>query len=183
MGCGAFPHDGGGERPLHFPVPDLFRTRHFQKRKIMDTPASLTSKRIGCIGCGNMGGAILGGLAEVPGLELYGYNRTPQRLEPLCAKGVTAVPGYPRTRPPAATSSHRGEALPRRRRARRSPALPEAGNRHHFHRRPGSRCTICATRYRAAAMWCASCRIPPPSWAQACSASRRIRRCPKTCSP
>ena len=36
----------------------------------MDTPASLTSKRIGCIGCGNMGGAILGGLAEVPGLEL-----------------------------------------------------------------------------------------------------------------
>ena len=49
----------------------------------MDTPASLTSKRIGCIGCGNMGGAILGGLAEVPGLELYGYNRTPQRLEPL----------------------------------------------------------------------------------------------------
>ena len=46
----------------------------------MDTPASLSSKRIGCIGCGNMGGAILGGLAEVPGLELYGYNRTPQRL-------------------------------------------------------------------------------------------------------
>ena len=42
----------------------------------MDTPASLSSKRIGCIGCGNMGGAILGGLAEVPGLELYGYNRT-----------------------------------------------------------------------------------------------------------
>lgn len=61
----------------------------------MDTPASLTSKRIGCIGCGNMGGAILGGLAEVPGLELYGYNRTPQRLEPLCAKGVTAVPDIP----------------------------------------------------------------------------------------
>ena len=61
----------------------------------MDTPASLTSKRIGCIGCGNMGGAILGWLAEVPGLELYGYNRTPQRLEPLCAKGVTAVPDIP----------------------------------------------------------------------------------------
>ena len=95
VGCGAFPHDGGGKRPLHFPVPDLFRTRHFQKRKIIDTPASLTSKRIGCIGCGNMGGAILGGLAEVPGLELYGYNRTPQRLEPLCAKGVTAVPDIP----------------------------------------------------------------------------------------
>ena len=49
----------------------------------------------GSIGCGNMGGAILGGLTEVPGLELYGYNRTPQRLEPLCAKGVTAVPDIP----------------------------------------------------------------------------------------
>ena len=61
----------------------------------MDTPASLPCKRFGCIGCGNMGGAILGGLAEVPGLELYGYNRTPQRLEPLCAKGVTAVPDIP----------------------------------------------------------------------------------------
>ena len=52
-------------------------------------------KTIGFLGCGNMGGAILGGLAEVPGLELYGYNRTPQRLEPLCAKGVTAVPEIP----------------------------------------------------------------------------------------
>ena len=61
----------------------------------MNTPASLTSKRIGCIGCGNLGGAILGGLTEVPGLELYGYNRSPQRLEPLCAKGVTAVPDIP----------------------------------------------------------------------------------------
>ena len=55
----------------------------------------VNDKRIGCIGCGNMGGAILGGLAEVPGLELYGYNRTPQRLEPLCAKGITAVPDIP----------------------------------------------------------------------------------------
>lgn len=73
----------------------------------MNTPASLTSKRIGCIGCGNMGGAILGGLTEVPGLELYGYNRTPQRLEPLCAKGVTAVPDIPAS-PPAATSSSLG---------------------------------------------------------------------------
>ena len=62
----------------------------------MDTPASLTSKRIGCIGCGNMGGAILGGLAEVPGLELYGYNRTPPpyRISPAS--------------PPAATSSSSG---------------------------------------------------------------------------
>lgn len=61
----------------------------------MDTPASLSSKRIGCIGCGNMAGPSSAGLAEVPGLELYGYNRTPQRLEPLCAKGVTAVPDIP----------------------------------------------------------------------------------------
>ena len=61
----------------------------------MDTPASLSSKRIGCIGCGNMGGAILGGLAEGPGLGLYGYNRPPQRREPLYAKGVTAVPDIP----------------------------------------------------------------------------------------
>ena len=38
----------------------------------MDTPASLHNKRIGCIGCGNMGGAILGGLAGRPGLHLFG---------------------------------------------------------------------------------------------------------------
>lgn len=38
------------------------------------------------------------GLAEVPGLELYGYNRTPQRLEPLCAKAYQPVP-IPRSRP------------------------------------------------------------------------------------
>ena len=148
----------------------------------MDTPASLTSKRIGCIGCGNMGGAILGGLAEVPGLELYGYNRTPQRLEPLCAKGVTAVPDIPGIAArcdilvigvkPYLVGGVLAEALPS--------LKPEPSS---FPSPPGSRCTICATRYRAAAMWCASCRIPPPSWAQACSASRRIRRCPKTCSP
>lgn len=58
----------------------------------MDTPASLQDTNIGCIGCGNMGGAILGGLAQRPGLHLFGYNRTPRRLEPLLAKGVTAVP-------------------------------------------------------------------------------------------
>lgn len=59
----------------------------------MNIPASLSGKRIGCIGCGNMGGAIIGGLTALKGLELYGYNRTPQRLEPLVAKGVTAVSG------------------------------------------------------------------------------------------
>ena len=135
----------------------------------MDTPASLTSKRIGCIGCGNMGGAILGGLAEVPGLELYGYNRTPQRLEPLCAKGVTAVPDIPGIAArcdilvigvkPYLVGGVLAEALPS--------LKPE---------------TVVIS-IAAGAMWCASCRIPPPSWAQACSASRRIRRCPKTCSP
>ena len=148
----------------------------------MDTPASLTSKRIGCIGCGNMGGAILGGLAEVPGLELYGYNRTPQRLEPLCAKGVTAVPDIPGIAArcdilvigvkPYLVGGVLAEALPS--------LKPETVV---ISIAAGLRSTICATRYRAAAMWCASCRIPPPSWAQACSASRRIRRCPKTCSP
>ena len=61
----------------------------------MDMPATLANKNIGCIGCGNMGGAIIGGLAGVPGLRLFGYNRTPKRLEPLVAKGVTAVPDIP----------------------------------------------------------------------------------------
>ncbi len=61
----------------------------------MDTPASLHNKRIGCIGCGNMGGAILGGLAGRPGLHLFGYNRTPKRLEPLLAKGVNPVADIP----------------------------------------------------------------------------------------
>lgn len=28
-------------------------------------------------------------------------------------------------------------------------------------------------------MWCASCRIPPPSWAQACSASQEDPALPK----
>lgn len=46
---------------------------------------------IGCIGCGNMGGAILGGLAERTPHTLYGYNRTRERLRPLVAKGVKAV--------------------------------------------------------------------------------------------
>ncbi len=58
----------------------------------MNTPTSLINKHIGCIGCGNMGGAIIGGLSSVTGLNLYGYNRTPERLAPLIAKGVTAVP-------------------------------------------------------------------------------------------
>lgn len=52
-------------------------------------------QRIGCIGCGNMGGAILGGLANTPGLELSGYNRSPERLIPLVEKGIREVASIP----------------------------------------------------------------------------------------
>lgn len=50
---------------------------------------------IGCVGCGNMGGAILGGLAERTAHTLYGYNRTRERLRPLVAKGVKAMADIP----------------------------------------------------------------------------------------
>lgn len=43
---------------------------------------------IGCIGCGNMGGAIMGGLADRAKYILHGYNRSPEKLEPLAAKGL-----------------------------------------------------------------------------------------------
>lgn len=46
---------------------------------------------VGCIGCGNMGGAILRGLAERSSYTLQGFNRTPAALEPLVAKGVIAA--------------------------------------------------------------------------------------------
>ena len=47
---------------------------------------------IGCVGCGNMGGAILAGLADSlhAGYAFCGYNRTPERMKPLLEKGVTA---------------------------------------------------------------------------------------------
>ena len=45
---------------------------------------------VGCIGCGNMGGAILAGLAGKGQYALYGSNRTMSRLEPLTKLGVTA---------------------------------------------------------------------------------------------
>ncbi|MDD6181517.1 MAG: pyrroline-5-carboxylate reductase [Desulfovibrionaceae bacterium] len=38
---------------------------------------------VGCIGCGNMGGAIMAGLSARHGRNLYGYNRTPERLRRL----------------------------------------------------------------------------------------------------
>ena len=49
---------------------------------------------IGCIGCGNMGGAMLSGLARHGGYDLCGYNRSPERMQPLeqQMKTVTAVP-------------------------------------------------------------------------------------------
>ena len=46
---------------------------------------------IGCVGCGNMGGAILAGLARKGGYELCGYNRTPARMRPLEELGVRVM--------------------------------------------------------------------------------------------
>lgn len=55
--------------------------------------------RIGCVGCGNMGGAILAGLARNANLQnkadayaLCGYNRTASRMRPLEEAGVTVMP-------------------------------------------------------------------------------------------
>ncbi len=45
---------------------------------------------VGCIGCGNMGGAILAGLSSKDGYKLSGYTRTMSRLEPLSSCGVEA---------------------------------------------------------------------------------------------
>ncbi len=49
------------------------------------------------IGCGRMGGAILFGLAarKLPGLTLCGYNRSPEKMEPLAPLGVEVIPGIP----------------------------------------------------------------------------------------
>ncbi|MBL3581179.1 pyrroline-5-carboxylate reductase [Oleidesulfovibrio alaskensis] len=38
---------------------------------------------LGCIGCGNMGGAIMRGLAGVEGLQLAGFNRSAPKVEAL----------------------------------------------------------------------------------------------------
>ncbi|QCC85001.1 pyrroline-5-carboxylate reductase [Desulfovibrio desulfuricans] len=43
---------------------------------------------IGCVGCGNMGGAIMAGLARKGGYNLCGYNRTAARMRPLEELGV-----------------------------------------------------------------------------------------------
>ncbi|MDY0259921.1 MAG: pyrroline-5-carboxylate reductase [Desulfovibrio sp.] len=55
--------------------------------------------RIGCVGCGNMGGAILAGLARSAGhtqgqtdaYALCGYNRTTSRMRPLEEAGVQVM--------------------------------------------------------------------------------------------
>ncbi len=47
--------------------------------------------RIGVIGCGNMGGALVTGWAANGHYELYGTNRTMARMEPLIPLGVTAM--------------------------------------------------------------------------------------------
>ena len=53
--------------------------------------------RIGCVGCGNMGGAILAGLARSAGQDqtdayaLCGYNRTASRMRPLEEAGVQVM--------------------------------------------------------------------------------------------
>lgn len=54
---------------------------------------------IGCIGCGRMGGALLAGLAalDLPGLSLCACNRSPEKLEPLKALGITPMPGIAAT--------------------------------------------------------------------------------------
>lgn len=44
--------------------------------------------RIGCVGCGNMGGAIVAGLARTGTYELCGFNRSPERMHPLEKMGV-----------------------------------------------------------------------------------------------
>ena len=50
------------------------------------------SVNIGCIGCGNMGGAILGGLAKSgKGYVLCGNTRTMKRMEPLVKLGVAPL--------------------------------------------------------------------------------------------
>ena len=56
--------------------------------------------RIGCVGCGNMGGAILAGLArnaeqnrdQADAYALCGYNRTASRMRPLEEVGVQVMP-------------------------------------------------------------------------------------------
>ena len=48
----------------------------------MDTPVSLSSKRIGCIGCGNMGGAVARAVCKGAGSgDVLLANRTPAKAQ------------------------------------------------------------------------------------------------------
>ncbi|MBO4314205.1 MAG: pyrroline-5-carboxylate reductase [Desulfovibrio sp.] len=52
------------------------------------------ARTIGCIGCGNMGGALISGFAGVMKGGEYafcGCNRSPERMRPLAEKGVSAL--------------------------------------------------------------------------------------------
>lgn len=51
------------------------------------------NKVLGCIGCGNMGSAILGGLAGREGLRLIGYDHSAEKVAALAASGVEGVTG------------------------------------------------------------------------------------------
>ncbi len=46
---------------------------------------------LGCIGCGNMGAAILGGLSKNDSLSLMGYDPKAENLAPLQATGIEAA--------------------------------------------------------------------------------------------
>lgn len=53
---------------------------------------------IGCIGCGNMGAAILKGFAarlDENEWHLCGYNRSPEKMLALKEQGIDAMPGIP----------------------------------------------------------------------------------------
>ena len=63
-------------------------------------PPRLDGKlRVGCIGCGRMGGALLSGLAalDLPWLSLCGYNRSPEKMAPLAPLGIQPMPGIAAT--------------------------------------------------------------------------------------
>lgn len=57
-------------------------------------------KIIGCIGCGNMGSAIMGGFARLLPKDSYhlcAYSRTQEKMKPLQALGVEIMPGIAET--------------------------------------------------------------------------------------
>ncbi len=52
---------------------------------------SIENFSIGCIGCGNMGGAILLGLSKNDSLSLMGYDILAENVAPLQGTGITAA--------------------------------------------------------------------------------------------